>query len=178
MNKWHVAIYGENILRLKSSLSKFGLQSFGMKHEFVTLYGKAVIERDVVYIRSVDIPLSKTSLAIISYNLLWIVVFVMQFFREEGPRKYIGIVLFGVLFLSRFREVYDALIKRSYASRIPLDRIRSVTIEEQEHIGLNVDVILHLKSGRYKKIVFRKLEGQYQPFIGLVSQHIAQPQPA
>lgn len=147
-----------------------------MKQEFVTLYGKVVIERDVVYIRSLELPFSKTAFAVISYNMLWVLIFLMQFFRDDEPRKYIGILMFGFLLLFRIPEIYDALIKRSYASRIPLNRVKTVNTEEEEHIGLNVTVVLHFKIGRYKKIVFRKLEQQYQPFVEAVSQYITQPQ--
>jgi hypothetical protein len=67
------------------------------------------------------------------------------------------------------------LIKRSFANRIPLNRIKSFEIKPDE-IGLETFVILHLKSGRYKKIIFRTLKKQYEPFTELVSQHITQPQ--
>ena len=33
-----------------------------MKQEFVTLYGKATVERDVLFIRNLDLPFTKTSL--------------------------------------------------------------------------------------------------------------------
>jgi len=72
-------------------------------------------------------------------------------------------------------KFYDILLKRSLAKRIPLDRIRSYEIKPDE-IGLETSIILQLKSGRYKKVVLRTLEKQYESFTELVSQHIIQPQ--
>ena len=83
--------------------------------------------------------------------------------------------LISILALFNSYPFYDVLFKRSLAKRIPLNRIRSFEIKPDE-IGLETFVVLHLKSGRYKKIVFRTLEKQYEPFTELVSQFITQPQ--
>jgi len=149
-----------------------------MKQEFVMLYGKAIIEKDILHIRSLDVPFSKTILAQLLIPLLFVAVFIMQFFREEGPKRNIGIVLWGILMLTRLPEILDRLIRRSYASRIPLDRIKAIKVEEEEPYGLNVNVTIHLRNGRYRKLVFRKLEQQYEPFIETITHHITQPQPA
>jgi hypothetical protein len=149
-----------------------------MKQEFVTLYGKAIIERDILHIRSTEMPFSKTVLAQLLMPLLFVGVFIMQFFREEGPKRNLGIVLWGILMLIRLPEIFNMLVRRSYALRIPLQRIKSIKIDEEEPLGLNVSITIHLRNGRYRKLVFRKLEQQYEPFIETITQYITQPQPA
>ena len=92
-----------------------------MKQEFVTLYGKAIIERDVLYFRSPYLPFIKTAFSQIGYEMSFVLVFIIQvFFREDEPKKYIGALLFGFLILSRLPEMYNKLVKRTYSNRISL----------------------------------------------------------
>ncbi|MDQ6609939.1 MAG: hypothetical protein M3Y85_08980, partial [Bacteroidota bacterium] len=95
--------------------------------------------------------------------------------RDEGPRRILNIAACGVLLLMRLPKFYDVFIKRSYAIRIPLSNIKSVTLTEDTY-GLQIYATLYLKNGRYKKIAFRKLEDQSTPFEVAVSQYISQSQ--
>ena len=95
--------------------------------------------------------------------------------REKDNADYFGGVIFLIMALFHAEPLYDILFKRSLSNRIPLNRIKSFEIKPDE-IGLETFVILHLKSGRYKKKFFRTLEKQYEPFTELLSQHIIQPQ--
>ncbi len=147
-----------------------------MKKEFVTLYGKAIIERDILYFKSMYLPFSKTAFARIGFEFAFIILFLLQFFRDPGFKMYVGILMCGILFLFRIPILFDVLFKRSYASRIPLQKIKSVTIID-DNFGLLILATLHLTNGRYKKIAFRKLENQYEPFAEFISQFITQAQP-
>ena len=144
------------------------------QQEFVTLYGKAIVERDVLFVRNFDVPFTRTSLFRIFYELCFLALFVLSFFREDGF-KYVFTIFWGILFLTRFENWYEILIKRSYASRIPLKNIRSVTTEADQ-FGLNTNVRLHLRNGRHRVILFRTMEKQYEGFIEFISHQIAQPQ--
>ncbi|HVK96647.1 MAG TPA: hypothetical protein VM368_02465 [Flavisolibacter sp.] len=146
-----------------------------MKQEFVTLYGKAAIEREVLYLRSPYLPFGKTAFARIGFELIWVLLFVVQFFDDHGPKKYVGIVMWGIMLLFRTPNLYDVLFRRSYTTRIPLHRIKSYSIDD-DLLGLQTMVTLQLKNSRYKKLIFRKLEHQAEPFTELLSQYIAQPQ--
>lgn len=141
-----------------------------MKQEFVTLYGRAVIEGDTLFFRSPYLPFTKTPFAQIGYELVFVLAFVMQFYREPGARRNMGIVVFGFLLLTHLPALYQKLVKDSYATRIPLSRIISVEAADDHH-GLQTAVTLHLKNGRHKKVTFRKLEGQMGAFIQAVSTH-------
>jgi hypothetical protein len=146
-----------------------------MAQEFVTVYGKAVIERNVLFIRSFDVPITRTAVAMLFLEICYILVFIVHLFGNEGPFYYVGIVVWGSLLAFRTPEIYDALIKRSYSSRIPLNRIQSATLSD-DNFGLQTYVTLHLKNGRYRKIIFRKLENQYNAFIEAISTHTTESQ--
>ncbi len=146
-----------------------------MKQEFTTLYGKAIFDNNRIFIRTFDVPFSRTSFAVVAYQLLYLVIFVSQFFVYEPPRRYVGILLWGLLLAFHLPDLYLVLFKRSYANMIPVQHIRSFNIEN-DHRGLHTTVSLVLANGRERKILFRTLENQYQPFTELIEQHIAQPQ--
>ena len=144
-----------------------------VKAKFPTVYGLVVAESDTLFLRSFYLPFSRTSVARIGYELLWIAAFVFQFFREE-PKKYIGIVVWAVLVLLRLPNMYDVFFRRSYATRIPLQQILDFTLEDDRH-GYQTVVKLQLKNGRYRKLIFRKLENGAEPFADFLSQYLTSP---
>ncbi len=141
-----------------------------MKETFTTLYGKAIIEKNILFIRSFDVPFTRTAFAKILYLLFFVIAFILQFFIDEEPRKYVGVVLFGLMLLFRLPDFYDVLIKRNYSNRIILSNIKSVKTENDTH-GLNTTVVLQLKNGRYRKIIFRTMEKQHESFSEILFQH-------
>jgi hypothetical protein len=142
-----------------------------MKQEFVTLYGKAIVERDVLFIRNLDVPFTRSILSRFGYELAFAGIFVLAFFKDEGPGKNISILGWGFLLLTRLPNWYDLLFRRSYTNRIPLKRIRSISTEN-DNFGLNSFVRLDLANGRYRKIPFRTMEKQYEAFVEMISQRI------
>ena len=140
--------------------------------EFVTLYGKVVIERNVLFIRNFDVPFTRTNLFRIVYELCFIGVFIMSFFIENAPKKYLHLLAWGILLLSRVTQLYDILFSRSYSNRIPLSRINSVTTSA-DNSGHHTFVHLHLKNGRYRVIPFRTLEKQHETFIEAITSELA-----
>lgn len=146
-----------------------------MKPKFITLYGKVVLDNNRIFIKAFDVPFTRTSFAQVTYQLLFVVIFILQFFFRDGLRLYLGIFIWGILLAGHLPDLYRVLFKRSYANFIPLKNIRSVNIEN-DHRGLHTTVSLMLANGRERKIIFRTLENQYQPFTELILQHIAQPQ--
>jgi hypothetical protein len=142
------------------------------QQEFVTLYGKATIERDILFLRNMDVPLTRTNFFRVCYELFFIAIFVLSFFKTDGPGKYISVLGWGFVLLFRFTEWFDIFFRRSYANRIPLNRINSFTTEPDQ-FGVNTNVRLHLTNGRYRIIPFRTMEKQYEAFIERISHQIA-----
>lgn len=139
-----------------------------MKQEFVTLYGKAIIENNILHLRQTHLPFSKTTFAKIGFELVILAAFLLQFWRTEGPKKYIGILIYGFLVLLRGPVLYDIFLRRSYSNRIPMEKIDSLDFSE-DSFGMETYVTLTLKNGRSRKIAFRKLEHQYEGFIEAVN---------
>ena len=137
----------------------------------MTLYGKAIIERDVLFLRNFDVPVTRTNLFRVFYELGFIAVLALGFFKE-GPRKYVFLLGWGLLVLMRSSEWFDIFFKRSYANRISLKRIKSIATEPDQ-FGLNTNVRLHLANGRYRVIPFRTMEKQYEAFIEAISHQTA-----
>jgi hypothetical protein len=147
-----------------------------MKQEFITSRGKLIIERNIIFNRVKKVHLSES----IAYKLFLAfvppIVFILTlFFEDLGPKKYIHLVMWGIFIFINFHHLIDVLIKLSFSNRIPINSIQSFEIKEDD-LGLETFVHLRLKSGRTRKIVFRTLEMEYEPFTALLSQHSVQPQ--
>jgi hypothetical protein len=137
-----------------------------VQQEFLTVYGRAVIERDTLYLRSLYLPFERTAFAQIGIEVLWITAFVTRLFSLDTSMRMMLAIVWGMLVLSRTPVMYDKFFKRSYASRIPLSSIRQITTITDEH-GIQTEVKLQLNNGRYKKIAFRNLENQLEPFLAV-----------
>jgi hypothetical protein len=145
-----------------------------MKQKFITSEGKVVIEKDVLFIKSIDMRLSRSMLGKLMYPLCALILFIVQFF-DDSESRYFRMVLWGIVVLINLHIFYEVLFQRSYSSRIPLNKIVSWEVKPGE-VELEMKVHLHLRSGRYREIIFRQAEHQYEPFTEFLSQHIAQPQ--
>ena len=147
-----------------------------MKQEFVTLYGKVIIQNDKLFIRSFYLPFYKTAFVRIAIEVIWIIILLfILFYPEEGAKRKVEILFFSVMTLLRLPIFYEVFFKKSYVNRILFDKIKSFTVED-DYRGLQTIVKLYLKNGRYRKIYFRKLENQVEPFTELLSHHIVQTQ--
>lgn len=145
-----------------------------MKQSFVTVYGKAIIENNTLFIRLTDVPFSRSTFAAILREVVFVLVFILQFFREDEIKQKIGIVVWGLLMIFELPKIYELVFKRSYSNRIPIQNIQS--FKSHDHInGLETIVTLYLKSGRQRVIPFRKLENQTGPFLEMLSQYLSIP---
>lgn len=133
----------------------------------MTLYGKAFIENDNLYFRFTYLPFEKTAFAELGLELIWILLFILRLVSSDSRMDYFVTIVWGLLLLSRIPVMYDKFFRRSYANRIPLSAIQDFTTESDLH-GIQTEVRLLLKNGRYRKIVFRNLEGQQETFLAAV----------
>ena len=148
-----------------------------MTQEFVTTKGKAVVEREVLYLKNLSWQFHHSLLYELSVPLFWFLAAVWKFIEADYPFGYFIAGGITLLAFSHGYPLYDVIFRRSLVSRIPLRRILSYELETSPS-GLETYVILQLKSGRYKKIGFRTREHEYEAFTDLLAQYIHQPQPA
>jgi hypothetical protein len=146
-----------------------------MKQEFISSEGKIINERNILFIKRLNARFHHTIVYELRYPLIFCIWAMIKWFSTEEPFDIFVACIITGLALSHSYPLYDILFKRCLSNRIPLNRINSFELKDGDTV-LDRHVILHLDSGRYKKIAFRSLEKQYEPFIELISQQISQPQ--
>lgn len=146
-----------------------------MKQEFITSRGKAILENNSLFLKNYKIDFRQTIAGQIWFPLVLIAAGVLKFIRPTSPVDYY-IGTFWILFFLIFQsgKFYNVVVRKSFSSRIPLNRIVSFKIEADE-FELETEVILQLKNGRYRSIAFRTMEKQYEDFIEALSAFVAYP---
>ena len=141
-----------------------------MEREFITTNGKVTIENGVLQ--------SKTFITRPSSTWFWVLFLLMYAvtkLNDDTKAKPISIIFLiflgaGLLFL-----LSEVLFVNTWKRKISLNDIKSYKINHDNY-GLESEVILFLKSGRQKKITFRNLERQMEPFLETITEYITQPQ--
>ncbi|RYZ59112.1 MAG: hypothetical protein EOO14_08820 [Chitinophagaceae bacterium] len=145
-----------------------------MQQTFVFSHGKVVLENGILYIRKTkpSYTLSEALLAILPFTFA--ARFVLYLEDEDSSKRNAGLVITGFLVVSylllNITTYYTLLFKRSFSNRIPVKNINASRVEEDNN-GLEVHFFLQLKSGRERKITFRKLEKQYEELAVALSQY-------
>lgn len=146
-----------------------------MKQEFITSIGKVVKERNVLFIKNLNFKFHHGLVYEFFTPVGWIILAVLWFITFENNFELFMAFVISALAFFHLYPLYDLIFQRSLSKRIPLKRIQSFEMKEGES-ELETFVILHLKNGRYRKIAFRTLEKQYEPFTELISQYSAETQ--
>ena len=147
-----------------------------MDREFVTNAGKVILNDKRLLIQDLKFNFWKTAVGEIGLPILILSLAVFSFLNPTKPFSYFATAVFVALFFSTsFKQLYTALIKKSYSGYISINKIKSFELKPGE-FGLETEVRVHLRNGRYRSIIFRTLEKQYEPFTDMLSQYIAQPQ--
>jgi len=146
-----------------------------MNTEFITVYGKVILERNILHIRTMKLQFTNTVFARWAWALLPAIAIIINIFEPDPFRRFIRVLMFSIVFASNLKHLYELVLKRSFAARIPLCRIRRYEVVEDEN-GLEVHVKVFLASGRFRKISFRKHEAGLGAFTQLMDSVISQPQ--
>ncbi|MGZ8543954.1 MAG: hypothetical protein ACXWV0_01595 [Flavisolibacter sp.] len=144
-----------------------------MNQEYITTAGKVIVERDILYVRTQKNHFTQT----IFFDFLPLVLMVLPILHfvyfENNPRWYLRMFLYLSIFFMYGGNLYYVIFKKSFANRIPIQRIKMFDIKPDETAsGLETKVQLHLSSGRIKTIVFRTREHQWEPFTEYLSSHV------
>jgi len=147
-----------------------------MKQEFITSRGKIIFENNNLLIRNYKFSLRETLVGKLWFPVLLLLAGILHCIYADEPLDYI-IGVFWILFFLLFylSDLYTTLIKTSFSNRIQLSVI-SYYITKPDEFGLETELRLYLKNGRYRSIGFRTLEKQFEPFTELLSQYITYPQ--
>jgi len=144
-----------------------------MNQEYITSSGKLIVQKDVLYVRTQKDLFTQPIFFDFLPVLLIIVPVIHLVYFENNPRWYFRMVFYFGLFLMYGKNIFNVLFKKSFATRIPVSRIRMFEIKPDETAsGLETKLLLHLNSGRIKTIAFRTRENQLEPFTEYLTSHI------
>lgn len=147
-----------------------------MDQEFVTSAGKVIVNNKRLLIQDMKVNFAKTAIGQITIPALFLILIVFSFVDPGKPFSFIAPVIFSGVFLFYYsKQLYVAVFRKSYAGYIPVNRIKSLELKP-DGFGLETEVRLYLRNGRYRSIDFRTLENQHEPFTEFISHYIAQPQ--
>lgn len=138
------------------------------KQEFATQYGRIVVEQDILSFQMPHRPLAEAAIVQIGLELLWAGLFFVQLLTAERPRDWVVAGIYSLLTVVRLPTAYDRLFRRNYSSRLQLSRIKAYKTQDDPH-GVLTELTLFLQNDRYRKILFRKREGQVEAFIACLS---------
>jgi hypothetical protein len=141
-----------------------------MKTAFITVRGRINLERNILFIRTSNLQLSETVAFKFFLAFAPLLVLLLILFEENGPKKYVQVLMWSFLVVAKINYLYDVLFRLSFSNRIPLSNIVSYDLKDDPN-GLETIVTLQLKSGRKRILVFRTLEGEYEPFLETIAQH-------
>ncbi len=147
-----------------------------MSQEYITTTGRVIVERDILYLRSENKPFSQTAFFDFLPALLLILPFIHLAYFENNPRWFFRMFFYLTLLFMYGSKLYDVIFKKSFATRIPVSRIRKMEIIPDETIsGLETKLLLYLQSGRIRTIAFRTREYQLEPLAEYLSIQISVP---
>jgi hypothetical protein len=146
-----------------------------MTEEFITARGKVHLNDQRLIVQDLKVEFSKTLVGELSLPVIVFTLTILSFWNRSKAFGFIAAVYAVLFILYYFDGLYTILLKKSYSNYIAVNRINSVTVKPDK-FGLETEVRVHLKNGRFRSIVFRARENQYEPFIKSISQYILQPQ--
>jgi len=141
-----------------------------MKQEFITTNGKVIIDDGVIHVKK----LVHHSSGEFNFLIFWTMYILFLLIDETKIRPLLYIVL-GLLALAFLIMIFERVFIKSWKKKIPLANIKSYRVNK-DVAGLETKVVLFLRSGRQKEIVFRNHDHQLDPFLDIVTQQITQTQ--
>jgi hypothetical protein len=141
-----------------------------MKQEFITTNGKVIMEDGVLHVKKLIHRTTSGSY----FFAFWVTyaIFSLDHESKARPLLYVLVILLAIMILIYLAEF---LFITSWKKKISMSDIRTYKLNKDAS-GLETDVILTLRSGRRKKITFRNLENQMDPFLEQVMKFITHPQ--
>lgn len=140
-----------------------------MKQEFITLRGKLVLDDEKLVIKNYKLKENRD----FYWGIAWTALFLNFYSYGEKIRPLV--IVMGVLMGFAWVFFFIDLFFFTYLKNtISLNRIKSYKVETDDH-GLETRIVLYLKSGRRKEIIFRTHEKQHDIFLEHLTRFIVQP---
>ena len=140
-----------------------------MKQELITLRGKVILDDEKIVIKNFKQKENRD----LYWGVAWSALFLNFYSYGEKIRPLVFVlgVLIGFAWLFFF---IDLMFFTCLKNTIRYSRIKSYKVETDDH-GLETRILLHVKSGRRKEIIFRTHEKQHEIFLDHMTRSIVQP---
>ena len=141
-----------------------------MKTEFITTNSKLTVRSK--WISEKPVIEKPESYWFHSFAMLaLLLVYSFDEMLHERPDKLIAVILSAIWIAPHFVRIYQFLFINVWRSNIPVNEVKSIRLDDQFN-ELEDQVILTLHSGRKKRYLFRKREGQAAGFVTVVGENI------
>ena len=134
---------------------------------YVTVDSKLFIEGNEIRQKRVTKDLSQKILVSAFFFLWFIDLFIKKLntaLDTGHAGKWVLVSFYGILLLLYAGIIYDFIFRRYWKNKVAVSNIKKIKIVPSDN-GLETDVVVTVKSNRYKLYRFRTLENQYDDFI-------------
>ncbi len=134
---------------------------------YVTVDSKLFIEGNEIRQKRVTKDLSQKILVSAFFFLWFIDLFIKKLntaLDTGHAGKWVLVSFYGILLLLFAGIIYDFIFRRYWKNKVAVSNIKKIKIVPSDN-GLETDVVVTVKSNRYKLYRFRTLENQYDDFI-------------
>jgi hypothetical protein len=144
------------------------IKTFSM--DFVTVDSKLSVEGNIIKQKRLTNTFSRIFF-LYAFFLLWFInAFIEKIALAQQTGKgtmWISVIISGIILLLYVGVLYDFLFRRYWKNQLDISNINKITVKPSDE-GLETNVVVTLKSKRYKLYKFRILEKQYEDFIETV----------
>ena len=137
---------------------------------YVTVDSKLFIEGNEIRQKRVTKDLSQKILVSAFFFLWFIDLFIKKLntaLDTGHAGKWVLVSFYGILLLLYAGIIYDFIFRRYWKNKVAVSNIKKIKIVPSDN-GLETDVVVTVKSNRYKLYRFRTLENQYDDFINKI----------
>ena len=135
--------------------------------EFTTTDGKLILKGTTIKQKRLTNTRRRNIILFCYFLLFFVDLFIdkINIANETGKTsKWVSVCIYGLILLLYIGIILDFLFRQYLKSKVDISKIEKIITYKTED-GLETNVILTMKSKRYKRYNFRTLENQYNLLI-------------
>ncbi len=135
--------------------------------EFTTTDGKLILEGTIIKQKRLT-HTRRRNIVLYSYFLLFFIdltIDKINIANETGKAsKWISVFIYGLILLLYVGSILDFLFRQYLKNKVDISKIEKIKTYKSDE-GLETNIVLTMKSKRYKRYNFRTLENQYEQLV-------------
>jgi len=135
--------------------------------ELTTTDGKLIIDGTIIKQKRLT-NTRRRNLILYSYFFLFFVDLIIDKIdiakETQKTSKWIGVGIYGIILLLYIGIAIDFFFRQYLKNKVDITKIDKLKTYSSDE-GLETNVVLTMKSKRYKRYVFRTLENQYEQLV-------------